>query len=586
MRVFIIIFLANLCLFPGIQSEKVDSLLKIWNSQKFPEAEEAAGQLVVQMYVADFESGLALSRRLLRESVQHQNKFLYINILIHSYRFHVFDTKSRMLNEAAELARSENLPELQAAAYTFKSIIFRDNSMPDSAMLYALMAKTILSDIQSNASLDEINQLIADMHFFAGEYNEAEKIYLQLMEQEKNFAKHWRFITLRSNLGLIKFRQNRLDEAERYFQTAFEKLTAPPMSASDSSGMVYHFRKLMEVNLAKGNYQKGEEYCEKGKYYAEKFKQYAELPGLYIGYAEILRHKSKFDSAKTVLSLAEQLEKEYSDIRYKEAINRERAYTFKAAGDYRQAVNYLEQWVAVSKTADSIFNRAKILHIYAEHNHQILQQRAEGLQREKNLIIGILFISIASFLILIAYYFRLRKSHKLLVEKNLELAYSAASVPIPVVERMAEEEEEEENADPVTVRTTDGAQGKKTIDETLLRELSAKLNHLIHEEKIYLVHDLTTANAAERLGTNRTYLSQAVHHGSGMTFPDLINGHRVREAIQIMNSDESRSLTIDSIAERSGFNNRVTFSKVFQKHTGVSPSFFMRDIWARNREAG
>lgn len=584
MSVLLIVLAFTFTVFPAEGASSIDSLLAVWKNQKYPAAQEAVGQLIVQMYISDYERGLALSERYLREASQDRNKYFYINVLIHSYRFHQFEKKQEMLNQAVQLSKEEDFPELVAAAYTFKSISFRDNSMPDSAMIYALMAKDILTDIDNGSSLDEINQLIADMHFYAGEYMEAEKLYSNLLQMEKNFGKHWRFKTLRNNLGLIRLKQYRYDEAEEYFTAALEKLLMPPMTLSDSSGLDYQYRKLMEVNLAKGDYKKAEEFCNKGKSIAYRYSNVSELPGLYLGYSELLRKRNKLDSAHIVLTLAEAIEKEYPDPSLRASLSRERSYVYQAQGNYQKALPFLEQWVTLSKTADSVFNRAKILHIYAEHNYQITQSRAEGFKRETKLITAILMLCALSLFVIMTFYFRLRRSFKLLVEKNLELAYSSNTLPPQPITKSDSEKDEpaEERSDE---SPGENQIQKREIDEQILNEIAVNLERQMQEEKIYLKPDLTTAAAAQKLGTNRTYLTQAVRARYGMSFHDLINGHRIREAARIMDSAEAAMMTIDSIAEKSGFNNRVTFSKAFQQHTGISPSFFMKDIQSRKKDA-
>ena len=121
-------------------------------------------------------------------------------------------------------------------------------------------------------------------------------------------------------------------------------------------------------------------------------------------------------------------------------------------------------------------------------------------------------------------------------------------------------------------------EGKTEIDPTILDNLSNQLEQLISVEKIYLDPQLSTGKLAEQLSTNKKYLQKAIRKKFDANFIDFINGLRINEAIKIMNSEDVKSLNMQGIASKCGFNNRVTFTRVFKQITGVSPSFFLANI--------
>ncbi|WP_395645943.1 helix-turn-helix domain-containing protein [Terricaulis sp.] len=86
--------------------------------------------------------------------------------------------------------------------------------------------------------------------------------------------------------------------------------------------------------------------------------------------------------------------------------------------------------------------------------------------------------------------------------------------------------------------------------------------------------DLSLADLAKRLGTNTSYLSQAVNDGLGMNFNEMINRMRAAEAARMIETDGEASLT--QIAIDAGFSSKATFNRVFRAVYGTSPSELRR----------
>ena len=55
-----------------------------------------------------------------------------------------------------------------------------------------------------------------------------------------------------------------------------------------------------------------------------------------------------------------------------------------------------------------------------------------------------------------------------------------------------------------------------------------------------------------------------------MRFPDFINSHRVHHSKQMIIDGESKRQKLAAISFESGFSNRNTFTKAFNKETGQS----------------
>lgn len=110
-------------------------------------------------------------------------------------------------------------------------------------------------------------------------------------------------------------------------------------------------------------------------------------------------------------------------------------------------------------------------------------------------------------------------------------------------------------------------------EETDDNSLSARFEHLIFKEKLYLSSGLTIVDVAERLGTNKTYVSRIVNSNYGMSFPDFINSLRIDYAEQYILHNVSAKQK--DIAEACGFPSASAFNNTFKKITGLTPKIWM-----------
>ena len=97
---------------------------------------------------------------------------------------------------------------------------------------------------------------------------------------------------------------------------------------------------------------------------------------------------------------------------------------------------------------------------------------------------------------------------------------------------------------------------------------------LIYEEKAYLNPKLTLTNLAVKIGTNRTYLSNYINHVLKKSFFDFVNSLRLEHATDLL---LKTNLTLEVIAEKSGFNSLSTFRRYFMHVHKKSPTVYKRE---------
>lgn len=106
--------------------------------------------------------------------------------------------------------------------------------------------------------------------------------------------------------------------------------------------------------------------------------------------------------------------------------------------------------------------------------------------------------------------------------------------------------------------------------------IEGRLEKVVEEQQLYLVKNLTLADLAKALDTNRTYLSNYLSQVRGQTFYDYINQERIeKKSVPLMQAHPE--YTLDYVATASGFSSISTFRRAFLKLTGKTPRQFTGD---------
>ncbi len=111
---------------------------------------------------------------------------------------------------------------------------------------------------------------------------------------------------------------------------------------------------------------------------------------------------------------------------------------------------------------------------------------------------------------------------------------------------------------------------KSNLTGKQLDEYSKKLEKLMLSQRIYLNTDLSLQKLAQLLRIPNHHLTQVLSLKIKMGFYDYVNGFRVQYACMLLENEPS--VNLESIAERSGFNSKVSFNRHFKAILGCTPS--------------
>ncbi|NHZ32787.1 AraC family transcriptional regulator [Massilia sp. CCM 8692] len=122
-------------------------------------------------------------------------------------------------------------------------------------------------------------------------------------------------------------------------------------------------------------------------------------------------------------------------------------------------------------------------------------------------------------------------------------------------------------------------QNRQLADEDA-RALLDSLDRAISEQRLYLNPNLSLPLLAKKVGYLQTTVSQAINEKLDKSFNLYINEFRIQYAKQLL-TDESH-LTMELVAERSGFNSNSTFFAAFKKIAGQTPASYRAASAARH----
>lgn len=138
-------------------------------------------------------------------------------------------------------------------------------------------------------------------------------------------------------------------------------------------------------------------------------------------------------------------------------------------------------------------------------------------------------------------------------------------------ETLPEKDEGETNSPAITEQLFATMAG--TWDED---SLLSRFQNLMVKDKLFLQPGISLVEIADKLHTNKTYVSKLVNNTYNMGFPELLNTLRIDYAEQyILNHRDAKQ---NEIAEACGFLSASSFNSIFKKVTGMTPKVWIAGI--------
>lgn len=299
----------------------------------------------------------------------------------------------------------------------------------------------------------------------------------------------------------------------------------------------------------------------------------------YLSYGTYLNDRGEYARAIPVLRQGIELSERSNNAvhRYKLYLRISEAET--ALGRYREALDYFKSY---HSQADSIFNVERERSINelrvrydAERQENMLRKSEIDLirqQRRFQLLLLLLLFAVGISTVVYILYRRKDKMYKQIVRQQYEFLKKEKKAAQPAMPP----------PDPISPQTEKPSPDR---DEHAVRdaELFARIEYLMQTEGVYRQNDLTIERLAERLDTNRTYISRAINQQAGKTFSSYVNSYRIDEAVRRL-SDVDDDTPLKALAQTLGYNHLQTFYTSFQSAIGMPPSKYREKLLKLHRE--
>lgn len=115
---------------------------------------------------------------------------------------------------------------------------------------------------------------------------------------------------------------------------------------------------------------------------------------------------------------------------------------------------------------------------------------------------------------------------------------------------------------------------ERTIDSSLQESISLRLSTLMEEHKLYKNANLTLSELARRALVSVPVLSQFLNDNLQKSFSIFVNEYRINESKRIL--IDQPTLTMDLIAEASGYNSQSTFYAAFKQFENSTPAKYRK----------
>lgn len=431
------------------------------------------------------------------------------------------------------------------------------------------LSETLPEDIMYNAQKISVNHNLAVIKDIMGLHDEALKIfkenykilpetYNELIEQKYYYDKKESsyFLTLNqtSTLNLIgetylnsskEATSKNLDSASYYFKKAYEiAKTFDP--SHQNSETLYQLREA-EVLVAKNEFKNSLDLVNKYSKNSKEFNTYQKINALkaICFYNLNIKDSTLFYSRKFLNNYNKEKYNKEKLIAIYDILSKQ----YYQSKKIDSAFKYSELTIAelnLFNENKSLVNKAHYLHNYNDIN--ILNKNIINKERKKRFWFGVVAVLTMLVLIWIIYFY---KSNKSRVEKELETL-------------------KEKN---INAEKTDYNIDKKT-EENILVGIAQ-----FEKSKGFLDKNFTINRLAKKLDTNTSYLSFVFNKKYDQSFKQYITQLRIEYIISELKENTTlRNYTIKALAEEIGYTNASAFTRAFKKHTGITPSEYIKSL--------
>lgn len=526
---------------------------------------------LIRKHVRDSITVTSLSNILLAKGKQEQDSLgLTIGYFQVSYN-HFDDLPKRLAYLDSSITVSQNVkhPIYPLVNYMNKGAVHKALGQYIKSLENYLIALDI-AEKTNNKAFNDIKHNIAILKFEFGEYEDANKIYKEIIayENENKIKGKGHLYTI---LGLAtsyrKLKQP--DSAAYYTQIGLEA------SIKDSLDIYHQFVLNAGINLYNDNrYESALRSIKRTIPFIEKYYGH-DIASLIDAHLYLGKLYTAFDNPEMALQSLEKIDWYFENHELRTEEMRE-GYEllidhYKSIDDKNKQLYYINRVFAVDSVINTNYRNLHKTITNKFDTPQLLKEKQRLITslQEKEKIISLKY-SITLIVVLILSIFFLSVYYRKVQYKK---RYQAIMHP-----------KKEPESKPLTKTVVEAEDNTKTdtksleIPENIVSEVLERLTQFENKNG-FLVRNLTIASLAKKLQTNSKYLSKIINQYKQKRFNTYINDLRVDYVIkQLKENPKFRLYSIKGIARELGYNNDRAFSKAFYQKTGMYPSYFIKEL--------
>lgn len=244
---------------------------------------------------------------------------------------------------------------------------------------------------------------------------------------------------------------------------------------------------------------------------------------------------------------------------------------FRQMGRLDSAMYYQQLYVNEKDSLYTISREQMASELYTAYHVEKLQQHANDqklrYEREagRNRLLTLSLVGLLLILLVITFYIRQRQS----LYRHIVSQYRDSIQRESILRRQIADITRAEND---TVETQQVSEDK--ISDAKQEKSFRALCQLIEDERLYADPQISRDNLAERLGTNRTYLSKLINDMAGKNYSQFINSYRIQEAVKFLSDPLNEDYPLKQLCFNLGFTSLSTFYKTFTETVGIPPSVY------------
>jgi AraC-like DNA-binding protein len=475
--------------------------------------------------------------------------------------FSEIDSLATVIENQSGIEKAQSQRRLSHAYYT--------KSIYQQALEHALYALDYYEEHELDSQAISVHTIIGAIYERTKKFERAEEHYVIALKGAKKYNDDVSVLAIYLNLGVLFSNSDQYEKSVQYSYLAIDK----SKEIGDTLSLVRIYSNLSWSHFLNDEYAKSITAIDTGLYIVDfcpqtdgyRYREYSLKLNLSENYVKLGRNTEALGLLRELLDNIEIM-----SLTSAVDIYRLLATVHESNEDYDLALKFYKMEKLFLDSLTKAINNQQLMELTVQNELKYKQQESELLlkkkelkisaQRNKNniLTLGLLSLGIMLF-IFINFYFRTRRKNKQLVEANLQMLANQAKKPH---QRELKREFK---------KSTELSEEQKQL-------ILTALNQAFNEEEVFKDENLTVNSLAKSLNTNRNYLTIVVKELEPSGFLDFVNEYRIRKSWTLLSNPEYFSLTIEHISKEVGFKSQPTFNKAFKKFTGVTPSFYLKEV--------